>query len=337
MASFQFYEEIFMCCNLIDDLIVALFDSLSRLTDFLIAHENANSPLLGALGRLIRTVLPATKPRMTADILNRWIVIIEKTIFDVNCGDFLPPTSHKAMDALCLVLPLDIALTKQIYTCLVKIACNSMHNQRLTEVALDHITELCKKVPTEFIPQLFVMSGQLFSLPCARKLLLDFVEKDVPIADESVEEVARTLMELGRSNAELKEKTGAVVVRLFPRVSKEGRQCFFECYKDSFAVASDLLKRYCDPRGSDFSDEISGECCEGGIECIARQLPKCSDDDVLMLRLKFVGNLRTKIGNEKDTYHLFLLLPVLADLVLHPSPVVRKKLRKILLVLGERN
>jgi hypothetical protein len=336
MAAFQFYEEVFQCANFTEDLSCKCFDSLTRLTDFMVSTESANSSLLGALGRLIRIVLPAQKPRMTSDMLRRWIVIIEKTVFDVNCGDFLPPTSHKAMDAFSLILPLDVDLTKQIYSCLVRIACNSMHNTRLTGVALDHITEICEnKIPVDFIPQLFVMSGSLFTLDGARKLLLFFVEKDIPISDDRVDEVSRSLMDLGKSNVELKDKTAGVILRLFPRVAREERLDFVTCYGDSFESVSSLLKRYCDIESGEFSQEISDLCCREAIRSIACILPKCGSEEKLSGVLAFVCRLNTRIGEECAKYHLFLLLPVLADLVLHPSTVVRKKLRKILLAIGE--
>jgi hypothetical protein len=55
-------------------------------------------------------VLPLQKPRLNRDVLKTWLDLIEYTIFELETGGMFPLTSHKAMDTLVLLFPLQVGL-----------------------------------------------------------------------------------------------------------------------------------------------------------------------------------------------------------------------------------
>jgi hypothetical protein len=291
---------------------------------------------------MLRIALPLQQSRLTVDSLKMWIRIIEKPIFELDSGGILPPTSHKAMDAVLLLLPLPTDLTCLIYESLVRMACNQIDNPRLTDIALDHIIDLCHRVPDGVIPTLFVLSENLFRLKGARKLLLEFVQKDVQVPEEIIEDVARSLMALGQSDVELRDNTAGSVLKLFLRLQDETKLQYLAIYRDSPDAILQLLSRYCDPRCEAFSEAVAALCTKPAIACLAAILPVCTKEEALIEILRFIRRLATHSALFDDApsgslhFHLTVLLPVFADLVLHANPEVRKQLRKILLIIAER-
>lgn len=340
VQAFQFYEEVFQCEELCHDLQIQLFDSLDDLSHFLIEREGINSVLFGKFGQLIRSVVPTQKSRLTKEFLDRWIVIIERLIFEIDSGEFLPPTAHKTLDALSLLFPLPMELTLPIYESLVKLA-SSKKNARLTEVAIEHICDITEnKVPNEFLPTLFIMSTQLFSMKQARRLLLDFVERDIQIKDEMVDHVCQSLIKLGQSDSELKEKTGNSVLKLFLRVTNDRKTQIIEVYKDCYQTMKTAWARYFDPTSEEFDKESAELCLKKATENIGHLLPECSLEEQILDILQFLFDAQSLSNiydnnDQKLHYHLFVLLPSFADLVLHPSNDVRTKIREILLLISE--
>jgi hypothetical protein len=96
-------------------------------------------------------------------------------------------------------------------------ACNHLNIGRLTDIALEHLTDICHKVGDDLLPTSFVLSKQLFKLKGARKLLLEFVQKDIPIQDEIVQDAGTSLLALGQSDVELREDTATSVLKLYPQ------------------------------------------------------------------------------------------------------------------------
>jgi hypothetical protein len=318
-----------------------LFDSLERVTDHIVAHEQVKSPLYGSFGQMLRVSLLNCRERMTLKRLQRWITILEKPIFELECGGILPPTSHKSMDAMVLLCPMPLELAVLVYQSHVRMACNQLKNPRLSQIAIDHIATLCQKCGDEALPSFFVLSEDLFRLPGARKLLLDFVSKDIHIPDNLIEHVAHSLMALGQSDSELREKTAISVLKFFPRLQKESQLEFLEVYRESIDGICLLLERYCDMRSSEFTESVSTLCVQKAVECLGLILP-CADDATIVRILKFLRHLQTRgelfQGGDSTNahFHLFSVLPVVADLILHTSDPVRKQLRKIVIVVSSR-
>jgi hypothetical protein len=343
MVAFQFYEEAFQCGDLSPELSKELFDSLERVTDFLVKREDAKSPLYGSFGRMLRFALLHHRPRMTAESLGRWITIIEKPIFELESGRILPPTSHKSMDAMILLCPMPLELTVLVYKSHIRMACNEINNPRLRDIAIDHITTLCQKCGDEMLPALFLLSDNLFRLPGARKLLLEFVSKDIPVPDELLEHVSHSLMALGQSDVELRDKTATSVLKLFVRLQTGTILQFLDVYRYSSEAISILLTRYCDLQSSQYSEAIASLCTRPAIDCTRAILAACDDDAALIGLLKLLRKLTTKSvvfqGGQAENrhFHLFVLLPVFADLVFHPSDAVKKQLHKILLVISSQS
>jgi hypothetical protein len=274
--------------------MVELFTSLERLTEFLVEREDAKSPLWGAYGRMLRNVLPKQKDRLTVESLRKWIAIIEKPIFELDSGGILPPTSYKVMHTILLLFPLPVDIACLIYESLVRMACNQIANQRLMDIALDHITDLCHCVSDSMFPTLFVLSENLFQLKGARKLLLEFVQKDVQVSEEIVEDVAHSLMALGQSDIELRDNTAMSVLQLFLRVQTETKLQYIEIYKESPDAIMGLLRRYCDPTAETFSKEVSEFCTKKAIESMVGILPVLTKEAVLIDVLRFVRKLNTQ-------------------------------------------
>ena len=337
-SAFQFYEEVFLCDQLAPELLTRLFDSMDRLTDFFISHESNNCPLLGPLGRLIRIVLPVQKERLTEEILRRWLRIIEHSILDVNCNNFLPPTVHKSLDALTLLFPLPTNLTVMVYETLVKIASADKGNTDLNSVAIDHICTVCESVEKDILPTLFVMSTKIFKQRYAWRLLLDFVAKDVSVREDKIEHVSKSLMELAKDNAELSEKTATAIIKMFPKLCAETKQEYLTVYATNYFAISQILSLYCDVTSAQFDKEIAEMCTKTCIDHLSVILRNASKGDQLQEILKFLYHLRTDpaiYGRNSDYFHLFEMLPVVSDLVLHPDEPVRRRLRKILLRVSE--
>jgi hypothetical protein len=342
IAGFQFYEEAFQCTELSSDLSRELYDSIQRITTVLVKRENVKSPLYGALGRMIRIVLPLQKPRLNRDVLKRWIDLIEYTIFELETGGLLPPTSHKAMDAMVLLFPLPIDLAVLVYQSLVKMACNNLNIGRLTDIALEHLTEVCHTVGDDLLPTFFVLSKHLFKLKGARKLLLEFVQKDTPMPDEIVEEVGTPLLALGQSDVELRESAATSLLKLYPRLSDQTKLAFLTVYKESISALTTLLQRFCDPKSAEFAPNIAQLCAAQAVERLGALLVNEGSDQVVVTVLKFLLRFTTPNGIFQDCseanehFHLFVMLPCFAELVLRENEGVRKKLRKILLVVASK-
>jgi hypothetical protein len=337
MIAFQFYEEAFECGDLSPELNKELFDSLERVTDFLVRRENAKSPLYGAFGRMLRFALVNHRPRMTVETLTRWITILEKPIFELESGGILPPTSHKSMDAMIMICPMPLELSVLVYKSHVRMACNQLNNPRLRDIAIDHIMTLCRKCGDEQLPTFFLLSEDLFRLPAARKLLLEFVSRDIAVPDELLEHVSHSLMALGQSDIELREKTATSVLKLFTRLAGETQLQFLDVYRYSSQAISLLLTQYCDIQSDRYSEIVANLCTRPAIDCMRAILASCDDDPTLISLLKLLRKLRTNgrffecVPIENQHFHLFVLLPIFADLVFHPNGTVKKQLHKILL------
>jgi hypothetical protein len=340
VASFQFYEEAFQCEELPGDIKSQFFANLETLTSFLLRTESANSALFGSMGRLVRLILPTQKPGLTDESLQRWIDLIKRLIMDMDAGNFLPPTTHKTLDALNLLFPLPERQVELIYRALVLIACHDPGNARLTQVALEHIVEICeRKVPDEMIPNLFVLSARLFPLKPARRLLLFFVERNMRIQDEILDDVCRSLIELGQSETELTEKTGTCILNLFLRLSPEMKMRFVENHAQCRQTQKSLWKRYLDPSSDAFDKASACLCTKAVVENMGRVL-STSVDESLMEVLAFLRDAKTTAAAFGDGYsgehrHVNALIPSFADLILHPSEDVRKIVREIFLLLVE--
>ncbi|OHS94293.1 hypothetical protein TRFO_39500 [Tritrichomonas foetus] len=341
VAAFQFYEELFMCTNnFSNDLIMFIFDSLDNLADYFITNESANSPIYGSFGRLFRNAFPEQKENMTIEILKRWIKLTEHLIFDLDCDGFLPPTAHKSLDAFVLLFPLPDDMAILIYESFVKIASKENANKRLVQISIDHMCDICEnRVPDEILSTLFIMSASLFKLKEARRLLLDFVSKDIPINDSMVEDVSGSLMALGKSDKELMDKTAHSVLKMFLRISDQTKLYFLECYENCHLALEELWERFLDPDSDDYHEETAKLLTVEVVERIGNILPVSESEDDILKILKFILSTSTNgkfYGNNQMYYHLFVLLPRLADLVMHPNTEIRQIIRNILIMISEQ-
>jgi len=339
-ASLQFFEECFLCLELSDNTKTSLFNSVERIIQFSVKRENANSGIWSAFGRLILMVLPQQKSIITEYWLSRWIKIIETFIFDLDCGSFLPPTAHKTLDALDSILPLPYNMTEMIYKCLVHCAVDG-NNIRLTEVAIDHICTICEKfVEKEQLSSLFILSNRLFSYKEARRLLLNFVENDIIIADQMIDDVFRSLISLGQSNPELMEKTGLSILKMFTRVSEDQITEFIKVHSNNISIMKSLWSKYLDPTSICYDSRIASFSTIMTINSISNFMTNGGNDIELLEILDFIQNYKTNaecFPNNKSRHfsHLLYMLPYIADLVLHPSISIRQKIRDTLIKLSQ--
>ncbi|KAK8876445.1 Endocytosis and vacuole integrity protein [Tritrichomonas musculus] len=353
IASLLFYEEIFQCENFTDDLFILTFDSLDRIIQFFIENNDPNSPIYGSLGKMIRVSLPAMKKRMNMTFLKRWLNIIEKLIFELESGPCLPPTAHKSLDALDLLFPLDTDLTLVLYESLVRIASShhkkeeeeSNENNRLAEVAVDHMCLICKKkVPQEILATLFIMSKSLFKLKEARKLVLDFVSSDIPVNDDMVENISHSLMELGRDNPDLAGKTANIVLNTFLKTSDETKIEFINSYSNCYKALFGLWLLYLNPESSKFDENTAKLCTAKVVEKLEAFLDQRTNDNKTIFEvLKFVSETPTlgscfNAANQtnSDFAHIYSFLPQVADLVFTEDDQIKYLVRNVILVVYKK-
>lgn len=350
IASLLFYEEIFQCDNFTDEMFILTFDSLDRIIQFFIERNDPNSPIYGSLGKMIRVCLPAQKNRMNMTFLKRWINIIEKLIFDLVGGPCLPPTAHKSLDALELLFPLDKEPTLVLYQSLVKIASfhhvESNKRNRLAEVTVDHLCNICKnKVPKEYLSTLFIMSKSLFSMPEAQKLLLDFVSNDIPISEDMVENVSHSLMDLGKSNNELAEKTSKIVLNYFMKISDDTKLEFIKSYANCYNALFDLWKTYLSPESQNFDEKTALKCTKEVVKIVSENfLDKNKNDDKTIIDvLEFVSNNQTlgscfdeSSDKNKDFAHIYSFLPMVADLVFSDNQQIEELVKNVIMIVYKK-
>lgn len=337
VAAFQFYEECLMTTELSDETKDGLFDSLERVISFTIGRENANSQVWGAAGRVIRSALPACKESLNEHWMQRWVRVMEMCIFDLDCGSFLPPTAHKSFDACIFLFPLPVELTVIIYRHFVRCATEAKV-PRMVEVAIEQMCTICeRKVEKDVLPQLFVLSKDLFSLKQARRLLLQFVERDIEIGDEMLESVFSSLMKLGASSPELLEKTGNSIAKLFDRLSRESQRAFLDGYGGCPAAMEVLWTRFLSRESEDFNEELAHEYLLEVVGALGKCICGDGTEESSVIRiLKFVASERVDegvlgLGTPRDCAHLAVLAPTLAELVMSDSKEVRAEIKKILL------
>lgn len=338
--SFLFYEELFQNHFLTEEIILSIFDSLDKISDYFIKHESPNSPFFGSLGRLMRNAIPEQKECMNIEYLKKWIKLSEKLIFGLDRDGFLPPTAHKSLDAFLLLFPLPDDMTILIYESLVKIASEKSHNKRLFDLTIHHLCEICEnKVDDSILSKLFIISTSLFSLKGARRLLLDFVSKDIPINDSMVEDVSNSLMSLGESDGELKLKTAYSVLKMFLRLSDQSKLNFVKCYDDCDLAFEKLWEDYLDPNSDKYDEKTAQLLTATVVDKVGNNLMKSSDDDSIKRILNFLLKVKTNgkfFNSNEDHAHLFVLLPHFADLVMHPDTEIRQLIRNILILISEQ-
>ena len=339
VAAFQFYEEVFQCDELCQELRAKLFDKLDILTDFLIRTESPRSSLFGAFGRMILMILPTQKKFLDDATLDRWLAIIRRPVFDLDCTGFLPPTAHKTLSALCALFPLPQHQAEKIYKLFVSMAVNPMDNARLRDVAIEHIYDLCKEIPDEMVPNFFVISTPLFTLRPARRLLLFFIEKDMQINDDMVSHVCSSLIELGNSEPELTVKTGIGILKLFLRLDDQQKLEFIDAQASCYETQTSLWSEYLSPESPKFDEPSAMLCTTKVVTNIGNFLPVSEDDKLLEVLdfLRQAKSLGRAFGETKQgtCRHINSLIPLFADLVIHPNEEIRKLLREIFLLLAD--
>lgn len=338
--SFLFYEELFMNHELPSQIITLTFDSLDRIVDFLLSHESANSPIFGSFGRMIRNGIPEQKSMMTVDFLRRWIKISERLIFELDRDGFLPPTAHKSLDAFMLLFPLPDDMIVLIYESFVKISSKETGNKRLVEIAISHLCDICENnVPDSLLSTLFMMSESLFTLKEARRLLLDFVSKDIPISDSMVEDVSRSLMSLGESDSELNLKTAQCVLKMFLKIQDQTKLNFVSCYENCYIALEQLWRDFLDPSSQSYDEKTAELLTIEVVHKVGKILLKVDSDDLIKQILNFVQNVKTNgkiFKKDQDFAHLFVLLTNFADLVMHPDTEIRQMIRNIIIMIYEK-
>ena len=344
ISSFSFYEELFQCKELDIKYHDELFKSLNDLAKYLIPKENAKSVLYGPFGRMIMIVLPTQKDNLNLKKLDQWINIIGYLICEIPSGNFLPPTTHRTLDALVSLLPLPDEFDYKIYVFIVSLACNKINNVRLTEVSIDHLQEICKKSSNNIIPKLFILSKNLFNLPEAKNLLLFFLEKDIEIDNEIVDNVFSSLMELYSGDSNLSFKAGLSILKLFPKLKDEQKSTFINNIniKHEYKIEIELWKLYLDPSSDKFNHEIALTFTKKIVSSIGKKLSRITSEEELVDYLTFIRDIKTygkAFGSNENitNRHIIFLISTLSDLILHPKDQIRKLIREIFLQLDDNN
>lgn len=338
ISSFQFYEEAFQCFELSRDVKLQLFDTLDQLADFLIEKEPAKSSLFGAFGRLFLVTVPTQKDNIDDELLQRWIKVMKALIIEIECGQVLPPTTHKSLDSLLMLLPLPDNQVEMICNFFVDLSVNEKQNKRLTEVAVQHVIELItsEKVEDAEKSHIFVLSERLFDLPEAYKLLQLFVDKEFTVEDDMVEDFACAMIKLGQQNSSLSLKAGYRIIKMFTRLSDQTKLKFINAQSSSFEIMRETWKTQLDPDSKDFEKKSAVLCTKNVAKSIGQSIINCPSDNELAEHLIFLRDVKSLAdafheGKTGFFWHLNFLYPMFVDLVLHPSEEIRKILREIFL------
>lgn len=334
-----FYEEL-LTVHLVKDQRDILFDSLEKIIHYTISTENANSSIYNSFNRMIRIILPRQKEMLDSYWLTRWIKVLDILMFELDSGTFLPPTAHKSFESLQSLFPLDHDMTIIVYNFLVKCAASNNPN-KLKDVSLMHLLEMCEnKVSSDIIPELFILSKELFHMNEARQLLLFFMEKDVPVSDGVVHDVYNTLTYLGEHEPELKEKTGCYCVRIFSRLDIESQNSFMEKYKSSPLTLMKFWSNYFEPDSSIFSEEISKRYIIQLLTNFGEILKTKLPEENLLEYITFISKSKThddmyNFQTRNSFGHLIFLLPVISEVALCNYKSVRMVVKDILLMVAK--
>ena len=340
-AALQFYEEIMTTNQMSDDVRDYLFDSLDNVGKFSIQNYNANSSLWGSWGHLIRTAIPQQRETITAKYLERWIALTKSFFFDLDCGKYLPPTAHKTFDAYQMLFPLQPDLVIIIYKFFVQCA-NQLFSSSLADVSLEHLYTICEnKVTQEELPTLFILSKELFHLKGARKLLLHFVEKDIEISDNMIDDVYESLNALAESDVELKEKAGRSIAKFFLRLSEEKREEFMKIYEDYYVPFLTVFEYYLDKNSSSFNEELALKYTKRICKSISRLFVSIEDEKLADLyhTLSLANTIPQAFvdnASECQCQHLIEVLPDISKTLSKTNEKVKEGLTEILMRISTR-
>ena len=342
-SALQFYTEILENLESLEEEVRQnLFTSMKNIAAFSISKYDANSAIWGSWGILIKDGMSLQKNILNAEYLGKWIDITKSFFFDLECGAFLPPTAHKTFDGYQLLFPLPTELTMMIYKFFVECAIQTF-NAPLSEVALENISIICEKqVSQEELAQLFVISKGLFKLKGARKLLLNFIEKDIEISDKAIDGIYESLIALGESNSELKEKTGRSIAKFFPKLSEDKKNAFLEKYNDYHIPLITLFELFLDMKSETYNEEIALCYTKTINERIGKLLKNIESDDALADALNFLAKAETNPkafveNSENHGEHLIEILPNISDLLLRTDDKVKCSISNILIRISTRN
>lgn len=327
--GFAFYEE-FFAVKMPEEMHMKCFDSFDRLANLYIERESPNCVIFGNFGRAMRNIMPTQKDASNEEMM-RWISLSHTLIFGLRCRDFLPPTVHKTFDAIDLLLPnrddVTITLIKHLVEC-----AAFVENERLTEVSIEHLSLICESKITESqLPMVFDICQPLFSLQHASCLLLHFIDRDIDIHGCDVELFARSLIEIAKSESSISQRACDNVLKILKFTSIETKSLFLEAVKAKLATLTEIWRRFVDPRSSEYDSDTAKQIGLDLIKNIGCALSQCSEEEEIIKTLSFIAS--TKIDDSFKKSHVMLMMPYLADLVLHPSTNIRLKIREVLLCL----
>ena len=136
---------------------------------------------------------------------------------------------------------------------------------------------------------------------------------------------------------DIPEKVGIALIKLFPRLTNE-EKIKLATSNLGVQISLEFWKRYIDPRSTEYDQESAVICSKHALQNIILLLQQTNDDELKEI-LTFMAETESNyealncksIGKKR---HIYLLLPYLAELSLHPSNEIRVLIRELMLQLG---
>lgn len=333
--ALQFYEEILLTKELSSDVYSYLMDSVESVARFSAESNDANSAIWSSWSRVIRNTFPVLKESMNMDLLCRWLKIFKMFLIDLDCGKFLPPTAHKSFESLTLLYPMTDEMSMEVYKFCIMCAAQTK-NQPLSDMALQTMSNICEeKVPQEELPQLFILSKEIFHLSGARRLLLYFVDNNIKIPEEKILNVFDSIVEFGKSDIALKPKTGACITKFFLKLDHERQDIFFSEYKPFMRPMLAIWEMYLNNQSETYDKDVATRYTKLVVESVAEILRNTKSFDEMIEILLFIEKSNTDPevfveGSVSTHEHLIEMLPAISCLLDREKSEIILAIQKIL-------
>ena len=132
-------------------------------------------------------------------------------------------------------------------------------------------------------------------------------------------------------------KTGIGILKLFLRLDDQQKLEFIDAQASCYETQTSLWSEYLSPESPIFDEPSAMLCTTKVVTNIGNFLPVSEDDKLLEVLdfLRQAKSLGRAFGETKQgtCRHINSLIPLFADLVIHPNEEIRKLLREIFLLL----
>lgn len=330
-----FYEEIFGI-ETSQEMRNFVFESILRIADGFIVKYPATCHIFGSFGRFIRIAVPIFNQKFTNTDLEYFIKLFEKLIFDAKVSpNCLPPTTHKVLDSINEMFPLDNEKTLVVFKFLNR--CLRVPNERLQQVASSKTISILELVNKDIYVDLFLEVSDVFiSSDSFLALMEKFLDLDITVNEDDVPKLFLCL-----ANASLtSEKARKRLYSMFCNVSNDLKIKYLELIKEDINSLMIFLSSLINPESELFDKNTAFHCTEIAINLLITEFKKETDDFIIESHLKYLLSLKTygpvyDAPEYETSKHLMYIVPYFADLVLSPSECIRRLVREVLLKISQ--